>query len=80
MISYDYSATYRGNPMNQMKRVQSINEVHGEITRILLQYWEIMGRPELAEFMSLIPIEPALEYIERTGKKVNDLSNDTNLH
>jgi len=67
--------------MSKTRIDQSVNEVHGELTRLLLQYWEIMGRPGLPEFMSLLPIEPALEYIERAGIKENGQSNgDVIIH
>jgi hypothetical protein len=67
--------------MSRIKMEQSVNEVHGELTRLLLQYWEIMGRPGLPEFMSLLPIEPALEHIERTRiKECGNGNGDISIH
>ena len=57
-----------------------VNEIHGEITRLLLQYWEISGKPDLAEFLGLIPLEPALEYIERSSIRESDSTQKINSH
>lgn len=67
--------------MSQLKANPAIKEVHGELTRLLLLYWEIMGRPDLSEFMALIPMEPALEYIEKSKKNEHQWSGEKeNLH
>jgi len=54
--------------MTHIKIDPKLNEVHGELTRLLLLYWEIMGRPDLPEFISLIPMDPALEHIEKAKR------------
>ncbi|MEY2696597.1 MAG: hypothetical protein RL333_735 [Pseudomonadota bacterium] len=67
--------------MNRVvNRDRVVNEIHGEITRLLLQYWEVSGKPDLAEFMALIPIEPALEYIERSNIRESGSTHEINSH
>lgn len=39
--------------------------INSEFTRLLVNYWELLGRPSLSEFVSLLPIQVALEEIER---------------
>ena len=46
-----------------------ITAVSNEFTRLLIQYWDLLGQPPLGEFIALIPIESALEHIERAGQK-----------
>lgn len=52
--------------MNNIDKHQKIREVNGEFTRLLIQYWDLLGRPSLSEFVTLLPIESALEHIERS--------------
>jgi hypothetical protein len=51
--------------MNKDLDYKHISVVNGEFTRLLLQYWDLLGRPSLSEFVTLLPIETALEHIER---------------
>lgn len=63
--------------MNRQLDYSRINVVNGEFTRLLLQYWDLLGRPSLTEFVTLLPIEAALEHIERATQR-SATENDKN--
>ena len=74
MINIDWMISiYWGIGMSKTGFINGFKDVRGELTSLLLQYWEVMGRPELPEFISMLPIEPALEYIEREKAKEHGL-------
>ena len=52
--------------MTTQKEIQILNDVTGEFTRIILQYWDLLGRPPLQDFVSMLPMEPAFQHINRS--------------
>jgi hypothetical protein len=52
--------------MTTQKEIQILNDVTGEFTRIIIQYWDLLGRPPLQEFVSMLPMEPAFQHINRS--------------
>ena len=54
--------------MRSSYELKKIGEVSGELNRLLIQYWHLLGKPPLSEFLSLLPIEMALEHIDEAGK------------
>ena len=55
--------------MTTQKEMQILNDVTGEFTRIILQYWDLLGRPPLQEFVSMLPMEPAFQHINRSWER-----------
>ena len=49
--------------MNTKTEIDRLNQVTGEFTRIMILYWDMLGRPPMSEFLTLLPMEPALEHI-----------------
>jgi hypothetical protein len=49
--------------MKKNTEADRLNQVAGEFTRIMLIYWDMLGKPPLSEFLSLLPMGPALEHI-----------------
>jgi hypothetical protein len=54
--------------MHTKAEMDKLNQVTGEFTRIMILYWDMLGKPPLNEFLSLLPIEPVLEYINNSGQ------------
>ena len=54
--------------MNTNGEGDKLNQVTGEFTRIMILYWDMLGKPPLNEFLSLLPIEPVLEYINKSSQ------------
>ena len=52
--------------MNTNSELERLNQVAGEFTRIMIVYWDMLGKPPLTEFLSLLPMEPALEHINKS--------------
>ncbi len=52
----------------QAMETNKIKAVSNEFTRLLIQYWDLLGQPPLEEFIALIPFESALEHIEQAGR------------
>ena len=52
--------------MNTNAELEKLNQVAGEFTRIMIIYWDMLGKPPLTEFLSLLPMEPALEHINQS--------------
>ena len=51
----------------QTQEIKKITAVSNEFTRLLIQYWDLLGQPPLNEFIALIPIESALVHIEKAS-------------
>lgn len=66
--------------MNKDLDYNNINVVKGEFTRLLLQYWDLLGRPSLSEFVNLLPIETALEHIERDTHQTMEIPHYRHLN
>ncbi len=56
----------------QTLETNKIKAVSNEFTRLLIQYWDLLGQPPLEEFIALIPFESALEHIEHAGRSPGD--------
>lgn len=52
--------------MNTNSELEKLTQVAGEFTRIMIIYWDMLGKPPLTEFLSLLPMEPALEHINQS--------------
>jgi hypothetical protein len=52
--------------MNNNTEADRLNQVAGEFTRVMLMYWDMLGKPPLSEFLSLLPMGPALEHINNS--------------
>lgn len=52
--------------MNTKSEHEKLNQVADDFTRIMITYWDMLGKSPLTEFLSLLPIEPALEHINQS--------------
>ena len=53
--------------MNTKSEIDRLNQVTGEFTRIMILYWDMLGRPPMSEFLTLLPMEPAIEHINKSS-------------
>ena len=59
--------------MNTKTEIDRLNQVTGEFTRIMILYWDMLGRPPMSEFLTLLPMEPALEHINKSSDYVQSV-------
>jgi len=52
--------------MNTKLEIDRLNQVTGEFTRLMIVYWDMLGKPPMNEFLTLLPMEPALEHINKS--------------
>lgn len=50
--------------MKYLSEKDHLRAVEGEITRILIQYWYLLGKPPLTEFLASLPIASGIAFIE----------------
>jgi hypothetical protein len=53
-----------GGAMHYKTDKDYLREVEGEITRILIQYWYLLGKPPVSEFLATLPIASGIAFIE----------------
>jgi hypothetical protein len=62
--------------MSSQSEMNKLDQVTGEFTRLMIVYWDMLGKPPLAEFLSLLPLDPALEHIKKEEGSFESHSDD----